>query len=142
MVFSVKYHFIKVVTLLFNQSALLLLIFLSIVNRRSYSFIRKQPFPIPPISKVTSYPNGKFRSAVSGDFRAPSFLRNGFVKSISLSTSCFTILRMRERAKERRFISHQPFLPLSRHKRSRRSRCTCIDALAAHKKGRIRVGGG
>lgn len=107
-----------------------------------YRSIRKQPFPPPPIFKVTSYPNGKFRSAVSRDFRVSSFLRNGFVKSISPSTSCFTILRMRECAKERRFISRQPSLPVPRHERSRRSRCTCIDALVAHKKGRIRVGGG
>jgi len=97
-----------------------------------YRSIKKTVFPpLLPISKVTSNPNGKFRFAVSKDSCVSSFLRNGFVKSILPSTSCFTILRMREHAKERRFISRQPSLPVSRHKRSRRSRCTCIDALVA-----------
>jgi len=147
MIFPVGYHIllkllIKVLCITF-QSALLLLTVLSILNRWSLQVYQKTVFPpLLPISKVTSNPNGKFRSAVSKDSRVSSFLRNGFVKSILPSTSCFTILRMREHAKERRFISRQPSLPVSRHKRSRRSRCTCIDALVAYKKGKIRVGRG
>lgn len=48
-----------------------------------------------------------------------------------------------EGARERKTIYFAPtFPPVSGHKRSGRSGCTCIDALVAHKKGRIRMGGG
>lgn len=47
-----------------------------------------------------------------------------------------------ERTCKRKTIYFAPTFPVTRHKRSRRSRCTCIDALLAHKKGSIRVGTG
>lgn len=51
----------------------------------------------------------------------------------------FTVERKRERARERKTIYFAPTF-LAGHKRFARSGCTCIDALVAHKKGRIRMG--